>query len=151
MKTAVAISAFILVLAVLAQGSVTFTPPGSAKPMLGNTFTMTPSSDAKKLGSTANVQVGMSKDQKTWYVEATVTKGHKNGLYALWGTNKTARMLGSAKKADANGNVKLSYMGPENPESFKSIDVYYLSTANAVPGKGAVRMFSKATSTLPKI
>lgn len=148
MKITVAVLALIWVLTMTAQASVTFTPPGSSTPMVGNTFTMTPSSDAKKMGSTAKVQVGMTKDQKTWYVDAAVMRGHKNGLYALWLANKTPRMLGAPKKADANGSIKLSYMGPTNPLTFKSIDVYYLPTANAAPGKGAVLAFSLETSKM---
>ena len=50
MKKAVAVIALIWILIVAAQASVTFTPPGSSKPMVGNTFTMMPSDRGKEDG-----------------------------------------------------------------------------------------------------
>ena len=111
MKTATAIFALVLILSASVQASVSFTPPGSSKPMVGNTFTMTPLGEAKKIHSTAKIRAGMSKDKKTWMVDATVTQGHKNGLYVIWLAGKTTKMLGAITKADANGSVKISYMG----------------------------------------
>jgi len=148
MKTLVAVLALIWILTATAQASVTFTPPGSSKPMLGTTLAMTPSSEAKKLGSAAKVQVGMSKDQKTWMVDAHVTKGHKGGLCEIWLAGKATKMLCGPEKADANGNVTLSYTGSISPLGYKSVDVYYLPNDKATPGKGAVLMFSLETSKL---
>ncbi len=144
MKTSVAVLALICILTVAAQASVSFTPPGSSKPMVGATFTMTPSSEAKKINSTAKVRMGTSKDKKTWMVDVTVMRGHKNGLYMIWLAGKTPKMLGDIGKADASGSVKLSYMGPINPMDYKSIDVYYLPNDR----KSRVLMFSLETSMM---
>ena len=148
MRIFVTMLVLLSVLCVTAQASVTFTPPGSTKPMMGNTFTMMPSSEATKIKSTAKVMIGMGKDQKTWMIETHVYNGHKNGLYSVWVMDKTNKVLVKPMKTDAKGHVKLSYMGTTNPMMYKSINVYYLPNEKAEPGKGAVPMFSFETKKI---
>ena len=57
----------------------------------------------------------MSKDKKTWMVDATVTKGHKNGLYAIWLANKTTKTLSTPTKPTRKVTSRLVTRGLSVP------------------------------------
>lgn len=145
------------VMCVLATALVSLAAPtGKQQPtadrVLRATSPMTASSEARRLKSASRVNIEWTPAKGLWRVNAEVTRGHANGLYALWLTNikPTIKLIGP-RRADGSGSVRFDKKGVIDPMKFKSIEVYYLPNANAKPGKGAVLMFSiPATNVDPR-